>query len=183
MLNVMLDLETMGKGPNAAIVSIGAVVFDPQAGTVQDRSLAFYCNVDLESAVTAGGVMDASTVMWWMDQDSQARVALLHKSPPTDIKLALLEFQNWVEASNDGPPSDVAIWGNGAAFDNVILRRAYERLGMEPPWKFWGDRCYRTLKALHPEVPLPPDEGVHHNALDDAIFQARHALEILKPRT
>ena len=32
MNNVMLDLETMGKGPSAAIVTIGAVFFDPMTG-------------------------------------------------------------------------------------------------------------------------------------------------------
>lgn len=29
MRNIMIDLETMGNGSNAAIVSIGAVLFDP----------------------------------------------------------------------------------------------------------------------------------------------------------
>ena len=29
--DIMLDLETMGTGPNAAIVAIGAVAFDLQA--------------------------------------------------------------------------------------------------------------------------------------------------------
>ncbi|EMB9007226.1 3'-5' exoribonuclease, partial [Salmonella enterica] len=29
MNNLMVDLETMGKKPNAPVVSIGAVFFDP----------------------------------------------------------------------------------------------------------------------------------------------------------
>ena len=42
MKNVMLDLETMGKGPNAAIVTIGGVFFDPMTGELGaefDRTL------------------------------------------------------------------------------------------------------------------------------------------------
>jgi DNA polymerase III epsilon subunit-like protein len=30
-MDVMLDLETMGNGPDAAIVAIGAIEFDPAA--------------------------------------------------------------------------------------------------------------------------------------------------------
>lgn len=177
MLNVMLDLETMGKGPDAAIVAIGAVKFDPATGLGD----TFYANVDLASSVEHKGVMDASTVMWWMKQSDAARQRLVTPDPVC-IADALLRFEDWVNGGPhiQRPATDVAMWGNGAAFDNVILRGAYERLGLEPPWQFRGDRCYRTLKALHPEVPLPPSEGTHHNALDDAVFQARHLLEILK---
>lgn len=34
MNNLMIDLETMGKKPNAPVVSIGAVFFDPQSGEI-----------------------------------------------------------------------------------------------------------------------------------------------------
>jgi len=50
---------------------------------------------------------------------------------------------------------------------------------MERPWYFWNDRCYRTMKSLYPQIPMERD-GVHHNALDDAISQARHLMAILK---
>ena len=56
---VMLDLETMGKGPDAAIVAIGACTFDIAAGKI---GTTYYNRVDLASAVSAGGVIDASTV-------------------------------------------------------------------------------------------------------------------------
>ena len=34
MSEVMVDLETLGNGSNAAIISIGAVGFDPASGQI-----------------------------------------------------------------------------------------------------------------------------------------------------
>ena len=47
MLDVMLDLETMGTQPDAAIVAIGAVEFDLEAAQLGRR---FYQPVTLDSA-------------------------------------------------------------------------------------------------------------------------------------
>lgn len=46
--HIMLDLETMGKGPEAAIVSIGAVEVLVDEGTLGRE---FYAPVDLQSAM------------------------------------------------------------------------------------------------------------------------------------
>lgn len=75
---------------------------------------------------------------------------------------------------------DAEVWGNGASFDNVILRGAYARNSTPAPWAWWNDRCYRTIKALHREVPMER-LGTHHNALDDAISQALHLIRMLNP--
>ena len=74
-------------------------------------------------------------------------------------------------------PCDAHIWGNGAAFDNVVLASAFRATGMQVPWAFWNDRCYRTVKSLFSNVKLKRS-GTHHNALDDAVTQAKHLLEI-----
>ena len=46
MKHVMLDLETMGNSPLAAIAAIGAIEFDPDAGTLGER---FYTTIDLHA--------------------------------------------------------------------------------------------------------------------------------------
>jgi hypothetical protein len=71
------------------------------------------------------------------------------------------------------------LWGNGASFDNAIVAHCYKAVDMEPPWNFWNDRCYRTLKALACPVITQASSGVLHNALDDAKRQADHAQRIL----
>lgn len=168
--NVMIDLETMGKGPNAAIIAIGAVAFDIDTGEIGPE---FYQPVSLESAVREGGVIDADTVMWWMQQSDEARAEF--SKIKIDINDALMSLDDWFAMETNG---DVFVWGNGAPFDNVILRSAFERSDLPPPWKWWNDRCYRTIKALHPHIALERI-GTHHNALDDARSQAQHLIAML----
>lgn len=165
MTQVMIDLETMGTQSNAPIISIGAVEFD-RTGIISE----FYSVIDLKSAVDGGAVMDPRTVIWWMEQSDEARAALTGSGEP--IERVLDRFAVWMarfEAEG--------VWGNGAAFDNVILAEAYKRLDMEQPWPFWRDRCYRTLKSMYPDVTIMR-AGTHHNALDDAKTQANHLIEI-----
>jgi exodeoxyribonuclease VIII len=164
----MIDLETMGQGPDAAIVAIGAVEFDRERRETGD---CFSLTIDLESAVRSGGVMDASTVLWWMQQSEEARQALNGKA---DIAKALASFSGWLRGRAD--LTEVRIWGNGSDFDNVILANAYRRLLLPAPWKFWNNRCYRTWKNEHRDVSMVR-LGTHHNALDDAMSQAMHMLK------
>jgi exodeoxyribonuclease VIII len=171
MRDVMLDLETMGSGPNAAIVAIGAVAFDIEARAIGPK---FYSLVDLTTAVECGGVMDAATVLWWVQQKEAARIALVGDAA-THIRAALANFASWLAESIDAEPR---IWGNGAAFDNVILASAYRNAGQRQPWKHWNDCCYRTVKALYPAVKLER-VGTHHIAVDDAESQAVHLIAML----
>lgn len=166
----MLDLETMGNGPNAAIVAIGAVEFEPEIFLLGRE---FYRVVDLASSVELGGEIDASAVQWWLGRSDEARAAI-RQSPQIHIKPALVQFAEWLSHCS----ADIQLWGNGAAFDNVILAQAYKRAGLEVPWKFWNDRCYRTLAALHPDTPPGHGEGTAHHALDDARTQAKHLLRL-----
>lgn len=171
-MNIMLDLETMGNGPDAAIIAIGACKFD-STGILD----TYYCVVDLTSSLNAGLNVDGDTILWWLKQSDDARKAI-HSPTMIAIKItdALKTFANWVEKDNQEDPK---IWGNGASFDNVILANIYRKTGLTTPWKYYNDRCYRTLKAMHPEIKINR-KGTHHNALDDAISQAEHLIEIWK---
>lgn len=167
MTHIMIDLETMGNRPSAPIVSIGACAFEQDGEITSD----FYNKISLESAVEHGGVMDPGTVIWWMQQEGNARAEIFNAKG--DTIAALVRFRDWLGAQGDIE----GVWGNGAAFDNVILSETYKRCGMDAPWPFWLDRCYRTIKSLHPDIPIDRS-GTHHNALDDAITQARHLCAI-----
>ena len=65
MQHVMVDLETMGTGSYAAIVSIGAVKFYPDEPFDPATAESFYAVISLASAMKAGLRVDADTVMWW----------------------------------------------------------------------------------------------------------------------
>lgn len=169
MNHVMIDLETMGTGSHAAILSIGAAKFDRDNGITD----TFHVGVALESNRQFGRVIDASTVMWWMEPDrAEAREAYLALDK-VDLFEALNGFASWFNAG-----SAEGVWGNGASFDNVILRNAFEATQQDCPWPFWVDRCFRTMKVEHPHILAPKREGVHHSALDDAVYQAAWLLTI-----
>lgn len=174
MLNsVMVDLETMGSGNQSAIVSIGAFKFDlytPQGPEQIEDLQRFYVNVSLKSSMAAGLKADPDTIMWWMGQDAAARSKLT--SSPLDLQAALHQFAAFM---NGG----FFLWGNGATFDNVILRNAYDAAGIKTPWHYTKDMCYRTYKNLHGKAVPFVREGTAHNALDDAITQALHLQKIM----
>jgi exodeoxyribonuclease VIII len=167
MKNVMLDLETMGNSSNSAIIAIGAVVFDEENLRLDDK---FYVTIDLKSNIDAGLQVDPDTIMWWMKQSDAARSQF--EDTTHGLEAALAAFSTWI-------PGDAIVWGNGAAFDNVILGNAYKALGLNQPWAFWNDRCYRTVKSMYPEVKMKR-LGTYHCAVDDAVSQAAHLMEILK---
>ena len=176
MIEFMLDLEAMGNTPTAAIVSIGCVPFDRETLTVLDDQ--FYHVVDLESSIRAGLTTNSSTILWWMQQSEEAR-SQLFSGRRTPLPDALTALKYWM-ATHVQAKNGRKVWGNGAAFDNVILTSAYKAIGVEPPWHFWNYRCYRTMKNEFSNVKLPDREGVAHNAVEDARYQALCLVEILK---
>ncbi len=171
MADVMLDLETAGNRSSSAIIAIGAVKFDPKTKQIVDR---FYTRVDLQSCLDVGLTVDGSTIMWWFQQSDQARAEFKGVLPP--LKTALAGFTSWLHKM-PGEIGSEHVWGNGATFDNVILTNAYNALGLARPWSYKGDRCYRTLKALYPDVPCR-DFGTAHRADHDAEAQAIHLMDI-----
>ncbi|HFP5034265.1 TPA: 3'-5' exoribonuclease, partial [Escherichia coli] len=171
--HLMIDLETMGKNPDAPIISIGAIFFDPQTG---DMGPEFSKTIDLE---TAGGVIDRDTIKWWLKQSREAQSAILSDEIPLDD--ALLQLREFI--AENSSEFFVQVWGNGANLDNVILRRSYERQGIPCPWHYHNDRDVRTIVELGKAIDFDartaiPFEGERHNALDDARYQAKYVSAI-----
>ena len=162
----MIDLETMGLKGNSAIVSIGAVAFDPDSNTLGDT---FYVNIDLSSCIDHGLVVDGATVAWWISQRSDAKKSLFIDAKP--LEKALEEFTQYMQKFNR-----VKVWGNGLGFDNVIVKNAYAALKQDRPWSDFQDRDMRTIvdiaESIHGKL-TKEKTGISHNALDDAFNQAK----------
>lgn len=181
--HLMVDLETMGNKSNAPIVSIGAVFFNPNTG---NTGAEYYTAVSLESSMLLGGVPDAGTIIWWLKQSPEARsaIAMADTMPLID---ALELFSDFISENSDAGP-DVQVWGNGASFDNVILRSSYDRANIECPWKFRNDRDVRTMTELgkaigiNPRYDIPFD-GDMHNTLSDARHQVKYVSAIWQKLT
>jgi exodeoxyribonuclease VIII len=202
--HVVIDLETLGTGPNAVIFAIGAVVVDvrkpgfwvdvtwgwffghlirklfrrPCVLKDKPEEAFFYKHIDPQSCTAFGLVTDADTVKWWDKQSPEAREELVFaQNFGHQLPKALAEFSAWYNLNAFGLP----VWGNGATFDNVILSNAYNAAGLDRPWGRFGDQCYRTLKNLHPDVKMHRI-GEHHHALADAVTQGMHLVDIFRAK-
>ena len=175
MINVMCDLETLGTIPGCKILSVGAVVFSPGG-----LGLEFYQEALIDHQ--GGLVADQNTIDWWKSQASEVRDRLFKQEAKSNLRHVLEDFNEWLrdQASTDAKGNlELCLWGNGADFDNAILQVAYEHVTVQKPaWKFWNNRCYRTLKSLAPVIKMDR-QGAHHNALDDAKSQAAHAIKLM----
>ena len=175
--DVMIDLETVGNDYNGIFTNIGACVFNPKTGEIGDT---FYKVITWESSVEAGRTFTPDTLKWWMTQSEEARKEIVAEGEP--LEEVLKDFAKWL-------PEDPIVWGNGSNFDIGKLETAYGYYNI--PWKFWAIRDVRTVvwlaKGLVDKRDIP-FEGVEHNALDDAIHQAKfvskmvQAIEELKPK-
>lgn len=165
--NIMCDLETTGTSGGCCILSVGLVfILD---GVICDT---YYDKISHEFSKYAGFHDDPDTVAWWNKQraDIQEEAFSGMRTPDSVLESISHKLKEY------GTPRDIYLWGNGSDFDNVILSAAYKRLGMPQPWHYTNNSCYRTWKNSAPVPYQKPMDA--HNALADAIAQARHLIQI-----
>lgn len=168
--DLMLDVETMGTGPDGALVAIGAVFFNETSGQLGPE---FYRTINLATAVQRGGEIDAATVMWWLAQDDAARNSIRFNGYHIDEALA--DLSAFIATHSRVP--DVRVWGCSPTFDCEKVSRALARSGLPAAWRYFNERCYRTVRERNRSVEQDERAGLH-NALEDAKFQARHLIKI-----
>lgn len=166
----MIDLEALGTSADSKILSIGAVVFDANGAVLQ--TLYRVINLDSQRERT----MSHDTLVWWFQQTEAARQAITLAAPHA-LRDSLVMLANIL-----GQHKDIKMWSNGADFDLPMLQHAYGAFGLSTPWKFWNNRCFRTVKGIHKDIKAPERAGTHHNALDDAKHQMQHLMSIHRAR-
>lgn len=132
-------------------------------------------------------IRDRETVAWWNDQSAEAQGAF---AVPVDLREALRSFTNWLDGVIGSPDMtaktwdnrDIRIWSHGPSFDVSILEAAYHAVGLPVPWHYRAPRDTRTAFDMadvgdHSAFMQRFNFGTAHNALDDAISQARAVCE------
>lgn len=167
--HLMVDIETLGTGNRAVILSIAAVEFDLATGTTGDY---FYDSIDLKSSLDLSREIDADTIQWWFKQSAEARECLFNG---TDFLTVLDNFKHYVEAFIADLAmlgKDPQVWCNGINFDFAILKNA---LSNNTPWPYWSERDVRTIVSLNPSIKeAMPFNGTQHNALHDCYHQIKY---------
>lgn len=176
MTHIMVDIETLGTDPNAVIASIGAVSFNEKEITGE-----FEVNVNLhsqmrENSLVPKATITADTIVWWMHQAIEARMATFPKDQGKlpSIGEALQSFAEW--AADEGATH---FWSHGATFDLVTLNAANVRVNGEP--LFTDFRNLRDTRTLYEITGVNPKtfmgEGTAHSAIDDSRAQALAVIE------
>jgi hypothetical protein len=162
--DIMIDLETLATSPDAAILTIGAVKFDPFGKDIEEPAMdSFYVRVDLDSCDEIGLVTSDDTIAWWANQSKEAQ----EEAFGTDNRLHIREAFDKLYKFCWGAKR---VWSNGAGFDIVICDHVYKKLNKASPWNFWQARDVRTAFDLGID-PKRPTVTAHH-ALQDAYNQA-----------
>jgi hypothetical protein len=157
----MIDIEGLGTGPDAAILTIAAQSFDPFATGYHNRH--YYARITLESQENRR--IQDDTLAWWATQpEAQAEAFAEDNRIPLDQALDELYKLAWQHDY---------IWAQGPTYDINILEHAYKSYNKTQPWQFYRIRDSRTVLSLWPGRPVPPTS---HHALEDT----RKQIDILQ---
>lgn len=183
----MLDVETLGVNSNSPVASIGAVQFFPELLGTGYSTIGKSCQwniTDLQEQFDVGCVPNYSTIKWWLGQSKEAIAKTFAQTHTITTLQALNMFHTFCAMDDNGKKVDsknIYIWGNGATFDNIIVRNLCAKFGVTYPAAYANDLDLRTLKWLAKSLPKVEieDVGTGHNAVDDAMYQSKLALVII----
>jgi hypothetical protein len=162
--DIMIDLETLNTTPDSAILTIGAVKFDPFGSELKEPDMdSFYVKVDLDSCDRIGLTTNDDTIAWWANQSKEAQEAAFDPEGRIDIEDAFAQLYKFCWGAK-------RVWANGSCFDIIICEHVYRKVGRAIPWKFWEVRDVRTAFDLGINPHRPPVTA--HHALEDAWNQA-----------
>jgi hypothetical protein len=175
MNDIMIDLETLSTHKNARIMTMAAVRFDIKTGEIGEN---IHIGLHKIGADYIQSHVSPDTLEFWLD-DAQAasldRIWKLVNANPYSTARALEKLTRFIDKK-----SFDAIWSNGSSFDLSILNSAYNAYSQKTPWKYWQERDTRTIVGVSRKITgIDPKkqvtfEGQPHDALCDAIYQARY---------
>jgi hypothetical protein len=164
MADIMLDLESLGTRPDCAILTLGAVKFNPY-DIQSEPGPGLYFRIDVDEQLSLGREVQEDTLEWWMRQSEDVREEALGESNRVSLTEMYQQLNRFLVGAGN-------IWCQGPAFDIVILENLYRQLGLPCPWQFWQIRDSRTLLSTHGD-PRDKNKAGLHNALEDAVSQAQ----------
>ena len=169
MTHAMIDLETLSTNPNATILTVGGVKFDPY--NLVEPAQGMYFRVDVDSQTEMGRDVMQETIDWWATQPKEISDEALGDENRISLEEMIKTINKWSVGVD-------VFWCQGPLFDYAILQDIYKQLGHPAPWQYWQIRDSRTLFSL---VPRENEKRIGlHNALEDCYFQAKKVQKVYK---
>lgn len=156
--DVMVDIECLGVAPDALILTIAAVAFDPFTYRI-DHEHSLYFRIAPDSQPDRK--IDDATVSWWSQQPKIAQEEAFSEQDRVPLPEALHKLSALLWRSK-------RVWANGICYDMTILEHAYKQFEINLPWQYFKVMDARTVFKLLPAVGKPQN---NHHAFHDCVNQ------------
>lgn len=175
-MHLMIDLETLCTKPTAVVLSAGLVLFDPKEGIKKKHHEV----LDVQAQLDSGRTVSESTLKWWFSQGEKAKGIFDNLAGDNEVNsnLHISSFLSVLEGFLNGIDlKELKVWGNGPSFDLCMIENMYHEEQRWIPWKFWNVCCFRTFDRITKCRQKHQRKGTHHDALDDAVYQAECVIK------
>lgn len=164
MIHATIDLETIDTCPQATVLSLGGVKFDPTNNSEPHSEL--YLKISIDDQDKLGRTVSDDTIAWWSKQNPKIMEEAFDQTNAVSVDEALRQISKWTVGVD-------TLWGQGYGFDYTILEDMFRRGGKPIPWNFWIIRDSRTLFGCCQQDPRKAIQNDLHNALADAYYQSK----------
>lgn len=140
-IDVMTDIETLGKDSDSTIFQISAIAFNIETGGYINQ---FNMIADIEKNINLN--VNGGTLKWWLNTDKELFAKLLNSGEYSSESI-IIQFHNWLTSLSEDM-KNIYLWGNGILFDNKMLQHQMQSNYMDYPIFYRNDRDMRTLVEL-----------------------------------
>ena len=137
-VDIMVDLETLGRTGEYSIIQTAAIAFNIEDGT-HIKTFNMKSNIEKDEHFK----VDARTLKWWLETDKELLYDLI-KDNEHSTKRIFYDFYRWIWSLEE-EYENIYLWGNGILFDNKIIKETFEKYSVEYPINYRCDRDLRTV--------------------------------------
>jgi hypothetical protein len=168
MLHYMIDIETLGQGPESMVLSIAAVKFD------QDKVIK---SIELYPCLTEqhgqGQKIDIYTLMWW--EKNREILSNYLATARKSLNFCYYQLAFFLYEKGD----QTQIWTKSPRFDLQILENLWKNHPHLWDYRSQGDVRAAEFKLRQKQIPLVRPEQ-SHNSLSDCLAQVQNLQKFLQ---
>lgn len=172
MIDCMLDIETLGRGPGCVVTSVAITPFHIN-GKALEPTKVFRMKLDIADQLIAGFTIEPETHKWWMQQDPKVRE--MEFNGIYNIDKFCIDLEAYIRMI-ERQYTTYRIWATAPKLDFGCLHSLCVHAGVKWPILFSSERCMRTFremtKTLYPSFKLPSGSA-NHCAADDTTLQIK----------
>lgn len=173
----MMDIETLGKGPGFAVLSLAIVPFNLNGKPLDEDTIpVFESGISIADSLALGFDVDPETLQWWQNNDPAViRSEFSHTTTVTEFCAQLINYMAQVRAKH----KTYRIWASAPKLDFGCIYYLFQKLNRTHEWPilYSSERCQRTLRDLattlddQVEGSIKLKLSVNHNPTQDCDVQ------------